>query len=395
MTASVRWFTVAVRFSTFFRKRLYAQAATGRPPAIHGTRGKGKYLMEEFASGVFGFRQKGWIDALMPPVNIYLIAGADGLIFDAGYGTKGAVAALARGVLSLESACRQRGRPCRMGRLLPSHAHPDHFAGLGAVSRAIGAEIWLTRTMARRLASRKAYRKAYAPNVSRPSGRIRRKGLGRLLTLVEERTEGLYERLYGVRFVPKPDRIIEDQGVLAAGERLWRVLATPGHCDDHISLYDPRDGVLLGGDNVLRSVTTWLGPPRSSLRDYVRSLERIAALPGLRLILGAHGSPVTHPRRRIDTLLRWREHRTRQVFSAVAEAGARGIGPGRLIRMLYRGEGLGKRYMAEGWVLLTLDYLVHRRLVRFDDSNGRPRFIAGHKDCPRGPLLRADRIDGE
>ena len=309
-------------------------------------------FMEEIVPGVFSFTQKGRVAALMPPVNIYLIAGEDGLVFDAGYGTRSAVAALCRKIFEVEYRCRRQGRACRMGRVLPSHAHPDHFAGLVPLSRAIGAEIWLTRPMARRIGSMAAYRKAYIPDFSRPSGKVRRTGFGRLMSLLEGWSEGAYETLYGIRFIPSPDRIIDAHGTLAVGERIWRVLSTPGHSEEHISLYDSQSGVLLGGDNVLRSVTTWLGPPQSNLEDYVQTLGRIAALPGLRVILGAHGSPVHRPRRRIDAILRWREHRTRQVLAAVTSAGAGGIGPGRLIQKLYRGEGLGKFYMAEGWVLL-------------------------------------------
>ncbi|MBI9083855.1 MAG: MBL fold metallo-hydrolase [Desulfobacterales bacterium] len=333
--------------------------------------------MEEIVPGVFRILQKGRIHAFMPPVNIYAMPGRDGLIFDAGYGTRHAVAQLRRGLSQVAAVCRRRGLPCRFARVLPSHAHPDHFAGLAAISRFTGAEIWLTRKMADRIGSRLTYRNAYATDPTRPSGQIRKSSAGRWLTILESGSESLYEKLYGMYFVPRPDRIVSEREALTVNGRQWQVIATPGHSDDHIGLYDSDSGVLLGGDNVLRSVTTWLGPPGSDLAAYVRTLCLMAALPGLKLILGAHGSPVTDPRQRIADILEWRERRTRQVLDAVMEAGPGGIGAGRLVRQLYRGEGLGKWYMAEGWVMLTLDYLVESQRVRTIRNRGRLRFVRG------------------
>ena len=43
------------------------------------------------------------------------------------------------------------------------------------------------------------------------------------------------------------DDIIEING------KDWIVLYTPGHADDHISLFNKESGVLLGGDNILRN----------------------------------------------------------------------------------------------------------------------------------------------
>jgi glyoxylase-like metal-dependent hydrolase (beta-lactamase superfamily II) len=351
--------------------------------AIRGTLKESDCIMEEIVPGIFCIPVTGRIRALMPPVNVYVLAGKDGLIFDGGYGTRHAVAQLRRGLARVAAICRQRGEPCRFGRILPSHAHPDHFAGLNAVARLTGAEIWLTQTMAGLIGSRRAYGDAYAPDTDRPSGKIRQNPAGRALNLLEGWTQPLYEALYGMRFVPKPDRIVSEEGVLSVNGRMWQILAMPGHSDDHIVLYDPDEGVLLGGDNVLRTVTTWLGPPRSNLNDYLQSLKRMAALPGLKLILSAHGSPVRHPRERIAEIIDWREHRTRQVLDAVTGAGPGGIGAGRLIRRLYRGESPGKWYMAEGWVLLTLDDLVAGKWLSAARRKGRIRFFRGRR-TPKG-----------
>lgn len=46
-------------------------------------------MMKEVYPGIFFIRESGgMLGIAKPPENIYVLAGNDGLIFDAGYGTK-------------------------------------------------------------------------------------------------------------------------------------------------------------------------------------------------------------------------------------------------------------------------------------------------------------------
>ena len=223
--------------------------------------------MREMQHGVFMVTERGGWGPLRPPVNIYVIAGEDGLVYDAGYGTKGSVRYLAGQIRLIEGHCRNRGEACSITRVLPSHSHPDHFSGLAGLREELGLRVVLTRAMAELIGTREAYRESY---------RTERSGNENLLaSIVRERVlrpaESLfYEAVYGTRFVPDPDDLIDDDGVMEIGGRAWRVIASPGHSPDHLSLYNEESGILLGGDNVLRSVTTWLGPPKSDLQVYIR-----------------------------------------------------------------------------------------------------------------------------
>jgi glyoxylase-like metal-dependent hydrolase (beta-lactamase superfamily II) len=79
------------------------------------------------------------------------------------------------------------------------------------------------------------------------------------------------------------------------GDRVLEVIATPGHTPDSIALWDARNGLLFTGD------TYYPGPiflyrPETDLNAYLASVRKLAALPGIELLLPAHNVPVADPR---------------------------------------------------------------------------------------------------
>ena len=87
---------------------------------------------------------------------------------------------------------------------------------------------------------------------------------------------------------------LHDGDTIDLGERTMRVIAAPGHTPDSIALLDARNGLLFTGD------TYYAGPiflyrPETDLDAYVASVRKLAALPGLQLLLPAHNVPVADP----------------------------------------------------------------------------------------------------
>ncbi|MEW6077277.1 MAG: MBL fold metallo-hydrolase [Thermodesulfobacteriota bacterium] len=316
--------------------------------------------MEEIYPDIFMITETGTLGALMPPVNIYVLTGPDGLIFDAGYGRKKILEHLGKELHRIRERVLSRGGRCTITRALPSHSHPDHISGLPYLKREFGVRTLLTEKMAASMSSRKHYYKVAADSGG---------GAGpaeRLLTTVV--LKYFQPALLGTRFSRNPDEILGEDAELSVNGEPWRIMPAPGHCDDHIFLYNEARGILFSGDNIMRSVTTWLGPPRSDLKAYERTLEQVLALPSLNLILSAHGSPITDPRPRVRELLDHRAERTREVLALIKGAGPTGLTIKEILLRLYTGAESQKRLFAEGWVRLTLEYLEKRGEVESTGS---------------------------
>jgi len=87
--------------------------------------------------------------------------------------------------------------------------------------------------------------------------------------------------------LPAPaTRLIEDGDTVDLGDRHFEVLHVPGHSPGSIALWETATGVLFSGDTVYDGplvTDAW----HSSMDDYVRSMERLLALP-VRVVHGGH-----------------------------------------------------------------------------------------------------------
>jgi glyoxylase-like metal-dependent hydrolase (beta-lactamase superfamily II) len=143
--------------------------------------------------------------------------------------------------------------------------------------------------------------------------------------------------------------------VVAAGCEL-RVVGTPGHSADSLSLLLEADGALLTGDTVLGRGTTVIGPD-GSLADYLRTLDELRSLAeaaGLRVLLPGHGPVLSDPAGVLDYYIAHRLERLDQVRAALA-AGART--PAEIVAVVYADTDPAVRRAAEWSVRAQLDYL--------------------------------------
>lgn len=322
--------------------------------------------MEEVYPGIFLIKERGTIGAIKPPENVYVIGREDGLIFDGGYGNKGTIRHVIEEIIKIKKIFQKRNEPFQLTRVLPSHVHPDHFSGLKALKEYIDVEILLTEKMANIINSRESFYDYYESDNYFKQNFIKTSFSNRLkLELRKPLLHFFYQLIYGLSFIEHPDKIINERASLWIDGQDWQIFPSPGHSSDHISLYNEEEGVLFSGDNILRTVTTWLGPPNSDIEQYISSIKHIKDLPNLKLILPAHGSPITNPYERIEDILSHRQKRTNQVFALIKKYSDIGITTQRLIEILYSHQGRMIYGVARGWVVLTLQMLVEKGLIRY------------------------------
>jgi glyoxylase-like metal-dependent hydrolase (beta-lactamase superfamily II) len=129
-------------------------------------------------------------------------------------------------------------------------------------------------------------------------------------------------------------RALADDDLVPSGDRRLRVVHTPGHAPDHISLFDEEDGALFCGDLVVAGSTVVIPAERGGdLRAYLRSIERVLALRPMRL-LPAHGPVIDEPERILRRYLEHRRAREAQIVAALEQGAAR---PEDLVSSIYSG----------------------------------------------------------
>ena len=153
------------------------------------------------------------------------------------------------------------------------------------------------------------------------------------------------------------DRLIKDNDVITLeGEpsvRL-RALHTPGHALGHLCFHDEQRGVLMTGDNIVGVGSVLIDPPQGNMRDYLTSLERMLALPGLTVLLGGHGPAVATPYKKIQEYITHRLEREQNILAAV-RAGA--STPQEIVARVYTDVSPKAHAMAERAVLAHLEKL--------------------------------------
>jgi glyoxylase-like metal-dependent hydrolase (beta-lactamase superfamily II) len=135
-----------------------------------------------------------------------------------------------------------------------------------------------------------------------------------------------------------------------------RVIKTPGHTSDSVSLHLPADDVVLTGDTVLGRGTAVIAED-GSLSDYLASLARLRLLTeetGLQALLPGHGPLLADPAGVLDFYLAHRAERLEEVRAALV-AGDRS--PAEIVPRVYAAVDQALWPFAESSVRAQLRYL--------------------------------------
>lgn len=155
------------------------------------------------------------------------------------------------------------------------------------------------------------------------------------------------------------------------GGRLFRVVPTPGHCHDHVCLFDPGRRWLFSGDLYIHPQVRYL----RSVEDAWLTLESLERLRRLEpdVLLCSHAGVVVDGTAALGRrIAAWRE-----LAEAAAELAAAGCSVAAISRRLLGPEGL--------MTLLSLGDFSKRNLVRalLETSDGGATLAGGHAGLPR------------
>ncbi len=328
-----------------------------------------KDSIQEVYPGIFRITERGLLGMLKPSVNIYVITGKNGIVYDAGYGNYGSIRDFSRKYKEICNICKDRGKENYIDRILLSHAHADHFSGLNRLRKRWGFRIIISDKMKKIISSSSAYRDSFTPaekENEKTAGGI----LSSLIKFISHKIEfRIYALYWGVSFIDNPDIVISSESIIEIDDEQWEIFESPGHSSEHITLYNREKGILFSGDNVLKSINVWLGPPKSDIDQYEQSLEKMLSLPDLKIILPAHGSPILNPYERLKEIIEWRRKRTNDVLKLLEQSSTEGVTVRDILKKLYPSESRMKKEFAGGWVELTLLKFENEKKIIY--KNGR------------------------
>lgn len=180
--------------------------------------------------------------------NVYLFKGEkEALIIDAG---------LADNALRIVKGIK--GNTVKIKAILCTHSHIDHIGGVSGILRAYPkAKVLAHEKLAQHLE--------------------------------EERFDIIYGGLFPHRKLNFSIHLKLREGMkIEVGDWILKVLYTPGHTDDSICLYDEDKELLVSGDTVFVGGIGRMDLPTGSIKDMIKSLERLSNL-NVEALLPGHG----------------------------------------------------------------------------------------------------------
>ena len=233
---------------------------------------------------------------------------------------------------TIRSGLKSAGVPLsRVHTIMITHSHPDHFGNAARLAAESDADLlthkafqiwWTPDTHSEGLSFDEDEQ---AKHADARDGRMPWHGSSHRRP-IQARLRGWFLRNVGHRMyrTPTPTRRLSDGELLHLAGRTFQAVHTPGHTADHLCWLEPETGVLFSGDHVLPTITphiAGIGAGPDPLADYVASLDKTVALPGVSLVLPAHGDPISDLAARAVSIKRHHEDRLRQLRQIVGASG--------------------------------------------------------------------------
>jgi glyoxylase-like metal-dependent hydrolase (beta-lactamase superfamily II) len=290
--------------------------------AAGGSARRGEYIERYGCAGVRLFATEGGARIYLLPVetfprhmnNVYLILEPGrSMLFDVGSGFDSSRRDLALAFAIVRDIYNEDARFEAVSEAVVSHAHIDHFGGVGDLKAAAPGAVLSIHELDYRVIACFEERVVIAQKdieVFLCRAGVSLEERERLLALYLSSRDSF-------KSVPV-DRALRDGDRVGGGHR---VIHTPGHCPGQICL--AVGDVLLTSDHVLARITPHQFPqaitPYVGLENYINSLAKVRDLGGVRLALGGHEDPIPDLPSRVDEILVFHRGRLEAVKAACAE----------------------------------------------------------------------------
>lgn len=240
----------------------------------------------ELAPGVLWMRLP--LPMALDHVNVYALADDDGwTIVDTGFDSR-----RGRAIWDRLRAGHLSDRPIR--RVLVTHHHPDHVGLAGWLMASDGAELMMSRT------AWLTARMLQLDVQDQPPPQVldfwRRAGMPATMLATRAATRP-FNSADVVHLLPPGFTRLAEGDELTLGRRRWRVVMGHGHAPCHVTLWSLTDDLVIGGDQLLPSISPNLGvyptePDADPVGEWLESCTRLATLahPG-HLVLPGHKLP--------------------------------------------------------------------------------------------------------
>lgn len=308
-------------------------------------------------------------------VNAYLIDAEPLTLIDAGINTPDGRDALLAGFDAAKTAISD------VRRVLITHAHPDHY-GLSHLFQDAGAEVFFPAKEIARVRDRQ---------MLFDTGRLLFEA-GMPLELLKEMNEQRKKAPRGGvdhgSVIPLHDG---DKFAFSSEERSFEMTALhmPGHTGGHMVFHEAATRTLFAGDQLLPDVSPnpliepsleTPGERRRSLKEYLHSLERMAAM-DLTLAYPGHGAPVEDPPALITSTI---EHHLKRKTELAGRLGDEGRTPYDLSQEMYPNVTGPDVFLAVSEVVAHLDLVVEDGGAHLEERDGLTFYRASGP--PGGPL---------